>query len=78
MSESERTLVREEAEQGRPASVAEMQARIGVLEAELAAREREAAAAEVLRERTRELEESREYKTATSDAGTRSEHHGSA
>jgi hypothetical protein len=68
MSESERTLVRQRPKRGRRPSVAEMRARIGVLEAELAAaHEREAATAEVLRERARELEESREYQTATSD-----------
>ena len=56
MSESERTLVRQGPKQGRRPSVAEMQARIGVLEAELAAaHEREAAMAEVLHELTDEL-----------------------
>jgi hypothetical protein len=43
-----------------------MRARIGVLEVELAAaHEREVATAEVLQARTRELEESLEYQTAT-------------
>ena len=68
MSESERTWVRQGTKQGRRPSVAEMRARIGVLETELAsAHEREAATAEVLRQRSRELEESLEYQTETSD-----------
>ena len=56
MSESERTLVPRGAKQGRRPSIAEMQARIGILEAELAAAHgRETAIAEVLRERADEL-----------------------
>ena len=63
MSESERTLVRQGPKQGRRPSAAEMRARIGVLETELAAaHEREVSMADVLRERTRDLEESFEYR----------------
>ena len=58
MSESERTLVRQGSKQRRRPSVAEMRARIGVLETELAAaHEREATTAEVLRQRTRSQRE---------------------
>jgi GAF domain-containing protein len=68
MSESGRTLIRQGSKQGRRSSAAEMRARIGVLEAELAAaHEREAAMAEVLRQRARDLEESLDYRTATGD-----------
>src|SRR5262249_37175750 len=68
MSDSERTLVRQGPKQRRHPSAAEMRARIGVLEAELApAHEREAATAEILRQRNHELEESLECQPATSD-----------
>jgi two-component system, sensor histidine kinase len=68
MSESGRTLIRQGSKQGRRSSAAEMRARTGVLEAELAAvHEREAAMAEVLRQRARDLEESLDYRTATGD-----------
>ena len=69
ISESERTLVRQGSKQGRRPSVAAMQARIEVLEAELAAaHKREAAMAEVLRERTNELD------VRNSEFGERIEH----
>jgi hypothetical protein len=54
MSESGRTLIWQGSKQGRRSSAAEMRARIGVLEAELAAaQEREAAMAEVAPARPR-------------------------
>ncbi len=66
MSESKRALVRQGPKRGRRPSAADMEARIGVLETELAAtRECEAATAEALRQRTLELEASLEYQTAT-------------